>query len=104
MTSVVERPLVELPPLPEDAHRTEQCIWDGVLALLSVDRVCGCHLPGEPIVAGRDFMARWTGISPELARDGIERLRTRGFLTLTDQVPLSRSNFKANRYIVRGER
>lgn len=92
-----------LPPLPPHAPATQQRVWEGIVALVAVDRACGCHAPGDAVVATPRFMARWTGTTFDRARDGIRRLRNDGYLTKVGSAALSTSDYKANRYIVRGD-
>jgi hypothetical protein len=84
-------PLTDAVPLPEHAKASERLMWSAVRDLLSVERVCRCHPAGSPVMATAAFMARWAGTTPDIARDGLVRLRFRGFLTVIDRAATSRS-------------
>ena len=98
-----ERMFPGLPDLPADVRESERRAWLGIDELLATERACGCHGVGTPIVAAAPFLARWTGMSVETARDARRRLTARGLLTVVGKTPVPGTGRKANLYVVSGE-
>jgi hypothetical protein len=92
-----------LPGLPDGTRATAQEVWRAVGSLLQVERLCGCHPQGDPVMITPAFIANWAGITDDQAKDGIRRLRSLKYLVYFDKQPTRAEGHSANRYLIRGD-
>jgi hypothetical protein len=94
--------------LPVGVRATAVVIWNAVRSLVEVERVCGCHPPGDPVMIAPGFIADWAGVKKDDAKDGLCRLRALEYLMKLDTVRVGgdegtgKSGREVNRYLVRG--